>query len=259
MKILTKEEEEAHYNATLQGGATGLGIGLLVGLTGVSLANRRFPIIRNLTLPMKTFLVTSSSTFVGILMADKASRGFEKSRNKENFYKDHASRDQELARANDTGFQKFMAWGRENRYPIVGVSWVASMGVALQLVRRNPYLTGAQKLVQARVYAQGLTLAVLILTAMFEVGDASKGRGRWETIMVVDPNDPEHKKLIEKKIHHEQYAGEDLWKGMANRVSVNDPYITNMPQIWSRLRSARSQLARRHRPHQRSPSETLEM
>jgi hypothetical protein len=30
MKILTKEEEQAHYNATVKGGATGGGIGLLV-------------------------------------------------------------------------------------------------------------------------------------------------------------------------------------------------------------------------------------
>jgi hypothetical protein len=30
MKILTKEEEEAHYNATLKGGLTGGTIGLLV-------------------------------------------------------------------------------------------------------------------------------------------------------------------------------------------------------------------------------------
>lgn len=214
MKILTKEEENAHYNATLKGGAEGLAIGLAVGISTVAIANRKFQIIRNLTLPMKTFLVTSSSTFVGILMADRSSRGFEKSRNKENFYKDKASQNMALARANDTAFQKFMSWGRENRYPIVGVSWVASMGLALQLVRRNPYLTGAQKLVQARVYAQGLTLAVLVVTALFEVGDASKGRGRWETIMVLDPNDPEHKKMIEKKIHHELYAGEDLWKDM---------------------------------------------
>ena len=219
MKILTKEEEDAHYNATLAGGVKGLAIGTAIGVGGVLFAHKRYAIIRNLTTPMKAFLITSSSTFVGIMMADRASRGFEFNRNKENFYKDRASRDMELARANDTSFQKFMAWGRENRYPIVGVSWLASMGVALQLVRRNPYLTGAQKLVQARVYAQGLTLAVLIVTAMFEVGDASKGRGRWETIMVLDPNDPEHKKMIEKKIHHELYAGEDLWKGESIPVS----------------------------------------
>jgi len=68
--------------------------------------------------------------------------------------------------------------------------------------------------VQARVYAQGLTLAVLIATAAFEVGDASKGKGRWETVMILDPNDPEHKHMIEKRIHHEAYEGEDLWRDM---------------------------------------------
>lgn len=87
------------------------------------------------------------------------------------------------------------------------------MGLAMTIVGRNPYLTGAQKLVQARVYAQGLTLAVLVATAAFEIGDANKGEGRWETIKVVDPDDPTHKHLIEKKIHHERYAGEDLWRG----------------------------------------------
>ncbi|KAI9845638.1 MAG: hypothetical protein M1837_004612 [Sclerophora amabilis] len=90
------------------------------------------------------------------------------------------------------------------------------MGLALGIVGRNPYLTGAQKLVQARVYAQGLTVAVLVASAVFEIGDANKGKGRWETIKVLDPNDPSHKHMIEKKIHHEAYAGEDLWRDMVD-------------------------------------------
>lgn len=87
------------------------------------------------------------------------------------------------------------------------------MGTAFALVSRNKYLTGAQKLVQARVYAQGLTLAVLVATAAFETSDATKGKGRWETVKILDPNDPEHKHMIEKRIHHEAYQGEDLWRG----------------------------------------------
>ena len=106
-----------------------------------------------------------------------------------------------------------MEWGRENRYPIVAGSWVASMGIALGLVGRNPYLSTTQKLVQARVYAQTLTIGVLIASAVFEIGDQSKGEGRWETIKVLDPKDPEHKHLIEKKVHHERYPGEDQWRG----------------------------------------------
>jgi len=94
------------------------------------------------------------------------------------------------------------------------VSWLGAMGIALTIVGRNKYLSTTQKLVQARVYAQGLTLAVLLGTAAFEGFDAQTGKGRWETVMVLDPNDPEHKHLIEKKIHHEEYEGQDLWKDM---------------------------------------------
>lgn len=88
------------------------------------------------------------------------------------------------------------------------------MAGALGIVGRSPYLTTQQKLVQARVYAQGLTMAVVILSLAFETTDSAAGKGRWETVKVLDPNDPTHKHMIEKKIHHERYAGEDQWRDM---------------------------------------------
>ena len=142
-------------------------------------AHLRFHTFRSLTLPMKAFLVTSSGTFTAIIAADRASRSYEWARDPQRQYRDRATLDQEQIRANESLLQRAKDWGRENRYPIVTASWVASMGIALGLVGRNPYLSRAQKLVQARVYAQGLTLAVLVATAAFEVGDAQKGRGRW--------------------------------------------------------------------------------
>lgn len=67
MKILTKEEEQEHYNATLTGGTIGGIGGLAVGALGVFGATRRYPAFRNLTLPLRAFLVTSSGTFAGQL------------------------------------------------------------------------------------------------------------------------------------------------------------------------------------------------
>ena len=168
---------------------------------------------------MKTFLVTSAGTFSAIISADRASRNFEGARDPARHYRDKATAQLEEARRSETILQRAKEWGRENRYSIVTASWVASMGIALGLVGRDPYLSRAQKLVQARVYAQGLTIAILLATALLEVGDASKGKGRWETVMIIDPNDPEHKHLIEKRIHHEAYEGEDLWRGMFNLSS----------------------------------------
>lgn len=159
-------------------------------------------------------MMLRTSSLTAIVTADRFSRAFESSRHPEDKYKDEAERARELRESQKSSYERFMDWGKENRYPIVGTSWVVSMAIALGIVGRSPYLSTQQKLVQARVYAQGLTIAVLVATAVFEVGDRGKDQGRWETIKVVDPNDPAHKHLIEKKIHHERYAGEDMWRGM---------------------------------------------
>lgn len=214
MKILTKEEEQAHYNETLKGGALGGTIGLALGVGGVLAAGARYPAFRQLTLPLRAFLCTSGATFGAIITADRFSRSFEASRHPDEGYQDETARARSEREAQMTSFEKFMAFGKEYRYPIVGTSWVLGMGIALGVVGRSPYLSTQQKLVQARVYAQTITIAVLCATAVFEVGDRGKGEGRWETVKIIDPDDPTHKHLIEKKIHHERYAGEDQWRDM---------------------------------------------
>lgn len=215
MKVLTKEEEQAHYSAVVQGGSIGTAIGLAFGGAGVFLAQRRFPMFRATTLPLKAFLVTSSATLVGIISADRASRAFDTRTNaQKRWLIDEEEREEAEFRATHTRGERIKEWFEHNRYPIVFGSWVASMGLALGIVSRNRYLTPQQKLVQARVYAQGLTVAVLIASFGLEANDATKGKGRWETIKVLDPNDPTHKHLIEKRIHHERYSGEDQWMEM---------------------------------------------
>ena len=115
------------------------------------------------------------------------------------------------------------------------------MGLSFGIVSRNPFLSGQQKLVQARVYAQGLTLAVLLASFAFEANDANKGTGRWETIKVLDPNDPTHSKYVEKTIHHERYAGEDQWRGTCALLDATQTWYEQLltrEQRWSRPRSA---------------------
>ncbi|KAI1334361.1 mitochondrial hypoxia responsive domain-containing protein [Xylariaceae sp. FL0016] len=214
MKVVSPEEEKAHYNSVLKGGFIGGSLGLSLGILGVMGASRRYPAFRSLTIPFRAFLVTSTGTFGAIVNAERYSNDFHKHNNPMNFYKDEASRSLEALRDQETSAQRLRAWGKENRYSIVFGSWVAAMGIALGMVGRNKYLSTSQKLVQARVYAQGLTLLVLVASAAFETADAKAGKGRWETIKVLDPNDPEHKKIIEKRVHKEEYEGQDLWKDM---------------------------------------------
>ena len=134
-----------------------------------------------------------------------------------NSYVDRAQREAQDQKQSESILTRLKELGRENRYGIIGGSWVLSMAVSLALVSRNRYLTGPQKLVQARVYAQGLTLAVFLATAGLEFQDANNKQGRWEKVQVIDPNDPEHKRKIEieRRVHNQRYKGEDLWKGMS--------------------------------------------
>ncbi|KAH1565475.1 hypothetical protein KXW50_003110 [Aspergillus fumigatus] len=178
MKILSKDEEDAHYREVLKGGTVGGIVGLIGGFAGVVAASKRYATIRNLTLPMKSFLVTSSGTFFGIIAADHASRSFEASRNAERQW--YESREERLRQEELAGMSfidRTMAFARREKYKIVGATWVASMIGSFAMVSRNPYLTGSQKIVQARVYAQGLTLAVLVASAAFEISDQRKGKG----------------------------------------------------------------------------------
>lgn len=213
MKVISPEEAAAHNAAVVRGGLIGGTAGLAVGFVGVLAGQRRYALIRNLTLPFRAFLVTSAGTFGFVIKAESASTEFQRAQNPMNFYQDSSQRAAEIIRQNNSAYERFMEWGGENRYKIVFASWMASMAVALAIVNRAPMST-SQKLVQARVYAQGLALVVLIVSAAFEMHDAANGGSRyWKTIKVLDPNDPEHKRIIEKKIHKEEYEGQDLWKG----------------------------------------------
>lgn len=241
MKLLTKQEEQAHYRATVQGGLLGGLTGIAVGVVGVLGASRRYHFVHNLTLPLKAFLVTSAGTFSGIISADHASRAYESARNP--IDREFKEREVERHRADIAGksfTQRAMDFGKKERYKIVGASWVASMATAWALVNRNKYLTGPQKLVQARVYAQFLTLGVLVASAAFEISDSKNDQGHWETIKYVDPKDPEHKRMLEKKElvggEEQKSDGDDMWKEM---VAAEEQRIKDKERGEKRLQRER--------------------
>jgi len=211
MKILTKDEQDEHYAAVVKGGAMGGVAGLVLGTAGMLFASRRYAGFRHLTIPFRVFIPVSVGTFASIIAADRASANFDLHHNKQRLALSQHVSDYERYESQKPALERARDWAAENRYPIVVGAWAASMGIAFALVRKNPYLTASQKIVQSRVYAQGLTLAVLLSSFALEANDATKKKGRWETVKVLDPSDPLHQRLIEKKIHHERYEGEDQW------------------------------------------------
>ncbi|RMZ88258.1 hypothetical protein DV736_g4513, partial [Chaetothyriales sp. CBS 134916] len=252
MKILTKEEEREHYHATLKGGFLGLVSGLGLGAAGVYFGSRRVHVLRSLTLQMKAFLITSAATFGGIIGADHWSRGYEKQRNPlDREYQEREDARLAAERSGKTFTERGLEWARHERYKIVFGSWIASMAAAFAIVNRNKYLTGQQKIVQARVYAQFLTLGVLVASAAFEISDRKNAEGRWETIKYVDPTDPEHKRILEKRVERdvsagadkEDRTGADLWKDM---VEAEEQRLKAQEQEETRLRKQIHQHQHQH-------------
>lgn len=200
--------------AVVKGGTVGGVLGLIGGWAGVMAASRRYHTIRSLTLPLKAFLVTSSGTFVGIIAADHSSRQYEAARNQNLLYledREERLRREELASMSFT--DRMAAWAREEKYKIIGVTWIASIVGSFYVVGRNPYLTGQQKIVQARVYAQGLTLAVMCASAAFEIHDQRKGQGLLDATKKGREAHKEQKRGQQASLERKE-GDQDLWKDM---------------------------------------------
>jgi len=163
------------HSATVKGGTLAGVVGLAVGSAGVYAAQHRYTLIRNLTLPFKVFLAVSTGSFAAIIGADRSGRAYEAAQHPDRDYHSARAAQLEALDANASRQERALRWASDNRYSIVGASWVASMGVAFAMVSRSPMNT-AQKLVQARVYAQGLTMAVVIASLALEGADMKAAR-----------------------------------------------------------------------------------
>lgn len=106
------------------------------------------------------------------------------------------------------------AWAREEKYKIIGATWIASIVGSFVLVSRNPYLSGQQKIVQARVYAQGLTLAVMCASAAFEIHDQRKGQGLLDAAKKGREAVKETKNQPAEPHHQRRDENTDLWQDM---------------------------------------------
>lgn len=163
---------------------------------------------------MKSFLVTSTGTFTGIIAADHASHAYENERNAA--YQWYENREERL-RAEDMQRLSFpdraVAFAHREKYKIISATWIASMVGSFVLVGRNPYVSGQQKLVQARVYAQGLTLGVLCASAAFEISDQRRGRGLLNSKKAGAAKQVEDVSAKVPVVQDRQSGG-DLWKDM---------------------------------------------
>ncbi|GAA5928747.1 hypothetical protein JCM3775_004624 [Rhodotorula graminis] len=187
-------DQSQHYRATVAGGAKGGLAGLAVGGAGaVALQRAGVKGFTQLTLPLKAFAVTALGTAGFIISADKAAREFELSRyatgsgtELERISHEQQRLEQEAGIApgsKNKGAagpvstkEAVIEWAKENRWTAMGVTWAGSMAASGAYIAATP-LSFAQKLVQARMVSQGVTVAALIASAgLSQIPNAQSGK-----------------------------------------------------------------------------------
>lgn len=154
---------------TLMGGIKGAAVGLGLGLITTVVAQKRSPNIQAITTPMKSLMV-GSATVAGYLFGSE--RNATKYENSQYGYLDEEEL-KALARAEGTerlsAKDSLIHYLNDNRWSIIAGSWVLSMAGALTYSFSNRFLSTQQKIVQARMYAQAVTVAVLMASAGLSV------------------------------------------------------------------------------------------
>ncbi|CDS11286.1 hypothetical protein LRAMOSA03549 [Lichtheimia ramosa] len=178
-KYLTPEDRAELDRLTRTSGVKGAAVGLAIGLGAAALTYRRSPHFRALTMPMQAILPASAAGAGYLFAADRVAQKFENV--KLGYVDEEVIRNIESKSPNEGTLStkdRTLRFLNDNRWSIIAGSWAVTMVGALSYSFSNRYLTTQQKLVQARMYAQAITVAVLMASAGLSiyVGDDNKNR-----------------------------------------------------------------------------------
>lgn len=170
MKLLTEEEIEAHNYHTISGGIQGTVAGLVISGLMFKLLPKRYPKFNpsSMTPSIKTALFITPPTLLASICAEEASTNFDKAK----YGTGSSSTDaiEEYQRWKNLPLSEKIIGGlSNNKYKIIVVAWAASMYGSWKFVDRDPIMTKTQKAVQARMYAQAITVALLLASVGFSV------------------------------------------------------------------------------------------
>ncbi|KAF9450946.1 hypothetical protein P691DRAFT_757733 [Macrolepiota fuliginosa MF-IS2] len=164
MKPLTDKQITDHAAASRRGALEGTLVSGGAALTGSWYLNRNWAAYRRLPLSLKALGVIIVVAPCLAIQAER--RGLEYDRSQ---WEGESVRvlDERLLQEEKKWQalplkEKIADWGARYQYTIILGGWVASLGLAGAIISRNRYQSYSQKIVQARMWAQGLTIGLLI-------------------------------------------------------------------------------------------------
>ncbi|KAG7191563.1 uncharacterized protein KQ657_002955 [Scheffersomyces spartinae] len=172
MKILTEEEKQEHTKRLIVEGLKGTVVGLAVSYGLTFALKKKFPIKYNqMNFSTKTALYVVPTAGIIALYQDDGSVKFEEEKYRGSLMQKQR---EELQAKWDkmTTNEKAFHMVNDNKYKIIVGAWAASLYGSWRLVNRDKYMDAAQKAVQARVYAQGITVVLLLSTILLSMYEA---------------------------------------------------------------------------------------
>lgn len=133
---------------------------------------------------------------MGAFYADQGSWEFDKQMHSSHYTEGKLL--EEYKEWNNLSFgNKLFTSVNNNKYPIIFTSWLASLYGSWTFVNRDKIMTTAQKAVQARMYAQGITIFLLLGTLLLAMKEDEINKLKPAPI-------PEWKQVIMRKEEEEK-------------------------------------------------------
>lgn len=217
MKIIEDEEKLAHISYITHEGFKGLVYGLFLS-TGlfIYLKTRHAAAFARYSTSIKTCVITMPTIALGAFYADQGSWDFDKRIHQGDFNKKRML--EEHQQWDKLSFsEKTIQALNNNKYPIIIVGWAASMYGSWVFVNRDKIMTTSQKAVQARMYAQAITIVLLLGTIVL----ASKEQ---ELLKHQPAPLPEWKQILLEKEEEKKRLNE-----MAAKASSSEPSTAEKP------------------------------
>ncbi|KIK67606.1 hypothetical protein GYMLUDRAFT_256478 [Collybiopsis luxurians FD-317 M1] len=165
MKIdLTDEQFKEHAKAVRRGAIEGTIAGAALSGAISYYAHRRIPTYRALPLSLKALGPIIVIAPLLSIQAERRALEYDESQWTGEGAQILNERERQLQQKWETMTprQKISDWASRHEYSIILGSWALSLGVAGAIISRDKYQSPSQKVVQARMWAQGLTIGILI-------------------------------------------------------------------------------------------------
>lgn len=169
MKFPSRDELGDYTRAISIGALKGAAVGSVASV-GIYAFMKRRGTLNQVGTFARTFFIMSPALGAGVTNMEWASRRFEETRY------GYVTGSNRPAEAPESTWGKFKHYCGEHKLSVMFTGWAASLGLALYINGRDKYLTRSQKLVQARVWAQGFTVLLLIAAAFVSTQKPSEDR-----------------------------------------------------------------------------------